>query len=63
LRRLFGFLMNWHESEKIQIANTDKIPGQLSTKEKEAIALIAHLVPRSGTVVEVGSLLGLSSWL
>ena len=39
------------------------IPGQLREQECQAIELLASLVPKNGVVVEVGSLLGLSSWI
>jgi hypothetical protein len=39
------------------------IPGQLSNTDAEAICILAHSVPENGTVVEVGSLYGFSSWL
>jgi Methyltransferase domain len=39
------------------------IPGQLREDEQVAIALVASLVPRAGKIVEVGSLLGRSSWI
>lgn len=40
-----------------------KIPGQLREEEQFSIALLAKLVPTNGKIVEVGSLLGRSSWL
>ncbi|WP_238311213.1 class I SAM-dependent methyltransferase [Methylobacterium organophilum] len=39
------------------------IPGQLRDEEMQAIELLARLVPKGGQIVEVGSLLGLSSWI
>ena len=39
------------------------IPGQLREDEQVAIALVASLVPKDGKIVEVGSLLGRSSWI
>ena len=39
------------------------IPGQLQEEEMLAIEAIAALVPAEGKIVEVGSLLGLSSWI
>lgn len=39
------------------------IPGQLREQEAQAIEALSALVPENGTVVEVGSLLGLSSWI
>ena len=39
------------------------IPGQLREEEQFAIALLAKLVPINGTIIEVGSLLGRSSWI
>jgi hypothetical protein len=39
------------------------IPGQLTQLETKAIELTASLVPEKGVIVEVGSLLGLSSWI
>ncbi|WP_158745530.1 class I SAM-dependent methyltransferase [Acidisphaera sp. L21] len=42
---------------------TSAIPGQLRDEEKLAIELIASLLPANGHMVEVGSLLGLSSWI
>jgi len=41
----------------------DSIPGQLHREEMRAIELLAQLVPENGHIVEVGSLLGLSSWI
>ncbi len=40
-----------------------QIPGQMNEIELKAIALVARLVPANGNIVEVGSLLGLSSWV
>ncbi|NNF80508.1 MAG: hypothetical protein HKN05_20995, partial [Rhizobiales bacterium] len=39
-----------------------EIPGQVSETQLKAIELVASLVPKDGTVVEVGSLFGRSSW-
>lgn len=39
------------------------IPGQLQEEEMQAIEALATLVPAEGTIVEVGSLLGKSSWI
>lgn len=39
------------------------IPGQLYDAEMKTIELLASLVPARGHIVEVGSLLGLSSWI
>ncbi len=39
-----------------------EIPGQVSEAQLKAIELVAALVPKNGTVVEVGSLFGRSSW-
>ncbi len=39
------------------------IPGQLREDEQVAIALIATLIPKGGKIIEVGSLLGRSSWI
>lgn len=39
------------------------IPGQLHKEEMCAIELIANLVPENGVILEVGSLLGRSSWI
>lgn len=39
------------------------IPGQLREEEMQAIALLAKLAPENMPIVEVGSLLGLSSWI
>src|SRR3954454_18042592 len=41
----------------------DSIPGQPHREEMRAIELLAQLVPENGHIVEVGSLLGLSSWI
>lgn len=38
------------------------IPGQISEIQLKAIEIVASLVPSGGCVVEVGSLLGRSSW-
>lgn len=38
------------------------IPGQMSERELKAIEQIAACVPEGGTVVEIGSLFGRSSW-
>ena len=38
-------------------------PGQLHREEMRAIELLAQLVPENGHIVEVGYLLGLSSWI
>ncbi|MCP5085031.1 MAG: class I SAM-dependent methyltransferase [Alphaproteobacteria bacterium] len=38
------------------------IPGQVSETQLKAIELVASLVPKDGTVIEVGSLFGRSSW-
>lgn len=39
-----------------------KIPGQIAPEEYACIELLGRTVPASGTVVEVGSLLGLSAY-
>ncbi|WP_143034357.1 class I SAM-dependent methyltransferase [Ensifer sp. YR511] len=39
------------------------IPGQLREQEMQGIEILAGLVPAGGAIVEVGSLLGLSSWI
>ncbi len=39
-----------------------QIPGQVSEVQLKAIEQVASLVPANGTVVEVGSLFGRSSW-
>jgi hypothetical protein len=48
------------EDDKMRV--NEEIPGQMSARELRAIALVARLVPRSGKVVEIGSLFGRSSW-
>lgn len=44
------------------MAYRSDIPGQISEAQLKAIELVAPLVPRWGTLVEVGSLFGRSSW-
>ncbi|GJE27377.1 hypothetical protein LKMONMHP_2236 [Methylobacterium organophilum] len=49
--------------KRASMAVNRAIPGQLRDEEMQAIELLARLVPKGGQIVEVGSLLGLSSWI
>ena len=49
--------------ESIDMSINVNIPGQLHIEEMHAIELLARLVPENGVIVEVGSLLGCSSWI
>ncbi len=46
----------------MKILPPNRLPGQLSELDKQAIANLAVQVPNNGCVVEIGSLYGLSSW-
>lgn len=50
------------QQRALLIAVNKQIPGQMSRTDLEEIAFLASQVTPNGTIVETGSLLGLSAW-